>query len=89
MNSSAIKEGESYEIKYQGMVIPIKNEKLKENLNRINAISAKMEEETDLAKKINTYTDIYNLIDEVVKIIKKEKSEETQQTESKYLLNVN
>jgi hypothetical protein len=83
MTSSVIKDGDLYEIKYQGIVIPIKNEKLKFNFNKINEISNKMQKETDLTKKINTFTDIYNIIDEIVKIIKKERTEENQQTDSK------
>jgi hypothetical protein len=82
-----VKDGESFDIKYQGMVIPIKNEKLKFNLNRINEVTEKIEAESDLSKKINAFTDIFNILDEVVKVIKKEKSEETQQTESKILIN--
>jgi hypothetical protein len=64
------------------MNIPIKNEKLKFSFVKINDVTQKIEEELDLSKKINTFTDIFNIIDEIVKIIKKEKSEENQQTES-------
>jgi len=65
-------------------VIPIKNEKLRINFIKINEISNKIEEEQDLTKKINIFTDIFNVIDEIVKIIKKEKSEEgNQSTDSK------
>jgi hypothetical protein len=85
-STATAKEGESYEIKYQGMNIPIKNEKLKFSFSKVNEISAKIEEETDLQKRVNMFTDIYNMLDEIVKIIKKEKSEENQQTESKKLI---
>jgi hypothetical protein len=78
------KEGESYEIKYQGMAIPIKNEKVKFGLNKINETSQKIEEENDLSKKINIFSDVFNHIDEIVRVLKKEKSEENAQTESKY-----
>jgi hypothetical protein len=81
-SSTNLKEGESYEIKYQGMTIPIKNEKLKFSFAKVNDISNRIEQESDLSKKVNMFTDIFNVIDEIVKIIKKEKSEENQQTES-------
>ena len=84
---SNVKDGEAFEIKYQGMVIPIKNEKLKFSFAKINEISNKIEEESDLTKKVNIFTDIFNIIDEIVKIIKKEKSEENQQTESNSNIN--
>jgi hypothetical protein len=88
--STVVKDGESFDIKYQGIVIPIKNEKLKINFNKINEISNKIEEEQDLSKKINIFTDVFNVIDEIVKILKKEKSEEgNQTTDSKKILNIN
>lgn len=65
------------------MIIPIKNEKLKFNFKKLNDLSHKIEEEPDLTKKINNFTEIFNTIDEMVKTVKKEKSEETnQQTEN-------
>jgi hypothetical protein len=85
-SSLNVKEGESFEIKYQGINIPIKNEKLKFSFAKVNDISNKIEHETDLSKKVNMFTDIFNLIDEIVKIIKKDKSEENQQTESNSIL---
>lgn len=85
-SSLNVKEGESFEIKYQGINIPIKNDKLKFSFAKVNDISNKIEHETDLSKKVNMFTDIFNLIDEIVKIIKKDKSEENQQTESNSIL---
>ena len=41
----------------------------------------------DLNKKINPYTDIFNIIDEIFKIIKKERSEEQTPSESKHFNN--
>ena len=69
------------------MAIPIKNEKVKFALNKINEISQKIEEENDLSKKINIFSDVFNHIDEIVRVLKKEKSEENAKTESKYFLN--
>jgi hypothetical protein len=83
--TNVVKDGESVDIRYQGLVIPIKNEKLKQSFNKINEISAKIEAENDMTKKVNIFTDLFNLIDEIVKVIKKEKTEEGgQNTESKY-----
>jgi hypothetical protein len=77
--SIPVKDGESVDIRYQGLIIPIKSEKLKMNFNKISEISAKIEAEQDLTKKINIFTDVFNVIDDIVKIIKKEKSEESGQ----------
>lgn len=80
---------DQYEIKYQGMIFPIKNEKLKESFIKLNDLSNKIEKEVDLPRKIVLFQDYYNKIDEMVKLVKKEKREEgNQQSESKtYLLN--
>lgn len=77
--TNVVKDGESVDIKYQGFVIPIKNEKLKHSFAKINEISAKIESEQELTKKVNIFTDMFNVIDEIVKIIKKEKSEDVGQ----------
>lgn len=79
MSINTKSEGEQYDIKYQGTVIPIKNDKLKFNFQKINDITAKIENESDLTKKINTFSEIFNVIDEIVKIIKKEKVDDTNQ----------
>lgn len=68
------------EVKYQGTIIPIKNEKLRYNFNKIDEISDKVAQEPELNKKMNLYTDIFNIIDEISKIIKKDKAEESTQT---------
>lgn len=68
------------EVKYQGASIPIKNEKLRYNFNKIEELTKKVNEEPELNKKMNIYTDIFNIIDEISKIIKKDKAEESTQT---------
>ena len=70
---------DQYEIKYHGMNIPIKNEKLKDMFIKLEELSKKIEKEENLTKKIALFQDYYNKIDEMVKIVKKEKSEETTQ----------
>jgi len=86
--TNLVKDGESLDIRYQGLVIPIKNEKLKQNFNKIHEITAKIEAENELTKKVNIFTDMFNVIDEIVKIIKKEKSEEGgQNADSKNIFN--
>lgn len=84
-SSSQVKDtGDGFDIKYQGTVIPIKNEKLKLSLIKINEITTKIENEQDLTKKINTFSDIFNIIEDIIKIIKKEKVED--QSDSKIIL---
>jgi hypothetical protein len=88
--TNVIKDGDSFEVKYHGINIPIKNEKLKASFNKINEVTQKIEEEDDLTKKINMYTDVFNILDEIAKLIKKEKSEESNQNaDSKYILILN
>lgn len=85
ISMTTIKE-DQYEIKYQGMILPIKNEKLKEGIIKLNELSIKIDKETDLSKKTVLFQDYYNKIDEMVKLVKKEKSEEgNQQSESKII----
>jgi hypothetical protein len=67
------------EVKYQGTTIPIKNEKLRYNLNKIDELTTKVADEPELNKKMNLYTDIFNIIDEISRIIKKDKAEESTQ----------
>jgi hypothetical protein len=67
---------DQYEVKYQGSDIPIKNDKLRLCFQKIEDITKKIENEPELNKKINIYTDIFNLIDEIVKILKKEKTDD-------------
>ena len=69
-------DGDQFEVRYQGSVIPIKNDKLKFHLQKINDITKKIENEPELNKKVNTYSDIFNNIDEVTKILKKEKTDD-------------
>ena len=75
------------EVIYQGSKIPIKNEKLKYNFNKIDELSKKISEETELNKKMNIYTDIFNIIDENSRIIKKDKADEVGQPTSESHLN--
>ena len=70
---------DQYEIKYHGMNIPIKNEKLKDMFIKLEELSKKIEKEENLTKKIALFQDYYNKIDEMVRVVKKEKSEETTQ----------
>ena len=83
--SSSIKDhGDNLEIKYHGMVIPIKNEKTKSLFIKIDEISQKIEKEGELNKKIAMFSEISNNIDEINKLIKRDKIEENpNQSESK------
>ncbi|MCQ2816806.1 MAG: hypothetical protein MJ252_06025, partial [archaeon] len=73
------KEKNVFEIKYHGMVIPIKNEKLKDLFLKIEEINSKIKKETELNKKVSLFQEHQNKIEEMIKIIKKEKTEENEQ----------
>ena len=76
---SNAKNPDQYEIKYHGMNLPIKNEKLKNLFIKLEELSTKIEKEENLTKKIALFQDYYNKIDEMIKIVKKEKTEENSQ----------
>ena len=62
-------------------------DKKNDNIININEMNIKIESELDLTKKLNIFSDVFNVIDEIVKIIKKEKVEETnQQTDSNKII---
>lgn len=67
---------EQYEVKYHGTTIPIKNEHLKSKYLKINELLQRVDEESDLAKKQNIFSDVFNLADDCIKIIKSEKAKE-------------
>ena len=79
VKTNEVSTSSNMEVKYQGTSIPIKNEKLKYNFNKIEELTKKVGEEQELNKKMNIYTDIFNIIDEISKIIKKDKADETNQ----------
>jgi hypothetical protein len=64
------------EIKYHGAIIPVKNDKLKADFQKFQAISAKIDSEKELARKVNIYSDAFNLLDEITKLVKKEKTDD-------------
>ena len=72
-------EQQQFRIKYHGNEYPIKNEKLKELFTQCNAMFHKFEAEQDHNKKVVLFKDYYNLTEEMVRIINKEKNEETNQ----------
>ena len=67
---------EDFSVKYHGINIPIKNEKLKNDFKKLNELNSKIDKETDVQKKINLFQDYYNRIDEMNKLVKKIKGEE-------------
>jgi hypothetical protein len=79
-------EGDKNEIKYHNFSIPIKNEKLKINLKKIEDVKEKIRLETDINKKTNPFTDIFNMIDDMSKICKKERADEVNPSESNEIL---
>ncbi len=71
-----------YEIKFHSFSIPIKNEKIKNGFIKVEDILKKIREETDINKKMNSFTDIFNIVDDMLKILKKERADEVNPSES-------
>ena len=70
---------EDFSIKYHGINIPIKNEKLRNGFEKLYELNSKIEKEKDVQKKILLFQDYYNRIDEMNKLVKKIKGEEGNQ----------
>ena len=75
---------EEFTVKYHGIVIPIKNDKLRSDFEKLNELNSKIEKETDIPKKIALFQDYYNRIDEMNKLVKKIKSEEGNQNSENF-----
>lgn len=83
-SSTAKETADTMEIKYHGMQIPIKSEKIKSHFIKIDDFGQKLEKESELNKKISMFAEVFNNIDEIIKLIKRDKDEETpNQSESK------
>lgn len=81
-NTETLKTIDNYEIKYQNNIIPIKNLNLRQKLVKIDEIVDKINKEEELTKKQNFFSDIFNLIDDSIKIIKLEKTEKCNDGEN-------
>ena len=75
---------QNYTVKYQGIVIPIKNEKLKSDFEKLKELNSKIEKENDVQKKMALFQDYHNRIDEMNKLVKKIKSEEGNQSSENF-----
>ena len=75
---------EEFSVKYHGVNIPIKNEKLRNDFEKINELNSKIEKEQDVQKKILLFQDYYNRIDEMNKLVKKIKGEEGNQSSENF-----
>ena len=75
---------EEYAVKYHGIQIPIKNEKLKNDFEKLNELNSKIEKEEDMPKKVVLFQDYYNIIDEMNRLVKKIKSEEGNQASENF-----
>jgi len=75
---------EDFSVKYHGINIPIKNEKLRNDFQKLNELNSKIEKEKDVQKKIVLFQDYYNRIDEMNKLVKKIKGEEGNQTSENF-----
>lgn len=79
---------DNMEIKYHGMQIPIKSEKVKSHFIKIDEVTQKIEKEPELNKKISLFSEIANNIDEIIKSVKRENVDETpNKSESKIYVN--
>ena len=77
--SNQNQQQQQYKINYHGKEYPIKNEKLKELFMQCNVMFNKFETEHEHNKKVILFKDYYNLTEEMVRIINKEKNEEINQ----------
>ena len=75
---------EDFTVKYHGINIPIKNEKLRNDFEKLNELNSKIEKEKDVQKKILLFQDYYNRIDEMNKLVKKIKGEEGNQSSENF-----
>ena len=75
---------EDFTVKYHGINIPIKNEKLRNDFQKLNELNSKIEKEKDVQKKISLFQDYYNRIDEMNKLVKKIKGEEGNQSSENF-----
>ena len=75
---------EDFSIKYHGINIPIKNEKLRNGFEKLYELNSKIEKEKDVQKKILLFQDYYNRIDEMNKLVKKIKGEEGNQSSENF-----
>ena len=75
---------EDYTIKYHGILIPIKNEKLRDHFEKLTELNSKIEKEKEVQKKIALFQDYYNRIDEVNKLVKKLKSDVGNQSSENF-----
>jgi hypothetical protein len=76
---------DNMEINYHGILIPIKSEKVKSHFIKFDEVSQKIEKEPELNKKIAMFSEISNNIDEIIKAVKRENVDETQnKSESKF-----
>jgi signal recognition particle subunit SRP68 len=75
---------EEFSVKYHGVNIPIKNDKLRNDFEKLNELNSKIEKEKDVQKKILLFQDYYNRIDEMNKLVKKIKGEEGNQSSENF-----
>jgi hypothetical protein len=75
---------EEFSVKYHGVNIPIKNDKLRNDFEKLNELNSKIEKEQDVQKKILLFQDYYNRIDEMNKLVQKIKGEEGNQSSENF-----
>lgn len=72
------KEAEVFSVTYNGVDIPIKNEKLRVMFEKCHELEQQIEKEADLNDKLNPFTDIFNLLSDMVRAVKRERQDESQ-----------
>lgn len=73
---------EALEIRFSNTTIPIKNENVRTKLVKIDELNTKIKNETELTKKQNIFSDVFNLIDDAYKLVKQEKAEKAKDGDS-------
>ena len=86
-NTTTTKDSaDTMEVKYHGVVIPVKNEKIKSHFTKIEEVNSRIEKESELTKKLIIFSEVFNNIDEIIKLVKKNKLEDTpNQSDSKLI----
>lgn len=76
------KSDTEFGIKINGSTIPIKNENVKNKLLKLEEYSLAIRIENDMTKKQNFFSDLFNLIDDCLKMTKVDKAEKSKDGEN-------
>lgn len=82
LNQKSANTNENYDVVYQSSTIPIKNPNLRAKLVKIDELTEKIKNESDLVKRQNIFSDVFNILDDCIKIIKSDRQEKAKDGES-------